>query len=114
MAETQIVESDSKPVIDYLSLALSLPKTDERFSQCRFQENYTVNAINTNTDTLRYFFDPLPGSATYDLSDLFLMAKIRITDSKDRPLAQDTEASIINNILFSAFRTMKIYLNEYR
>ena len=71
-----------------------------------------MNAITSNTHTLRYFLDPLLGAQTYDLSDMFLMAKIRVTDKEDNQIATDTEASVINDCLFSALKSMKVFIND--
>ena len=40
------------------------------------------------------------------------MAKIRITDKNNKKLADNVEASTINNILLSAFKKMIIYVND--
>ena len=78
----------------------------------RFLGNFTVNAISSNTHTLRYFLDPLLGAQTYDLSDMFMMAKIRCTDKDDNQIADNTEASIVNDCLFSALKSMKVFIND--
>ena len=43
---------------------------------------------------------------------MFFMGKVRITTKDDQTLPVDTEASTINDCLFSAIKTMKIYANE--
>ena len=97
----QVVETSSNPVIDYYSLALAVPPTDLWFKEwyvlrdknCtiagynRFLGNYTVNAITSNTHSLRYFLDPLLGAQTYDLSDMFFMRKIKVIDKDDNQIA---------------------------
>ena len=40
------------------------------------------------------------------------MAKLRITTKDDKQLADNTEASTVNMTLFSALKTMKLYVNE--
>ena len=41
------------------------------------------------------------------------MAKIRVTTEDDKQIPTNTEASTINMTLFSALKTMKLYVNEY-
>ena len=45
-----------------------------------------------------------------DLSDMFFMAKIKITTKDDQQLPENTEASTVNDSLFSAIKTMKLYI----
>ena len=40
------------------------------------------------------------------------MAKIRVTTEDDKQIPTNTEASTINMTLFSALKTMKLYVNE--
>ena len=40
------------------------------------------------------------------------MAKLRVTTQDDKQLPDDTEASTMNMTLFSALKTMKLYVNE--
>ena len=130
--EPQIVETSSRPVIDYLGLALQvrnlpmhqklwffwyfnvlqIPPTDSRFKESRFLGHYTVNAITTNTHTLRFYIEPLLGGQTWDLGEPFFMAKLRVTTQDDEQLPENTEASTINMTLFSALKTFKLYVNE--
>lgn len=62
--------------------------------------------------TLRYFIEPLLGPQTLDISDQFFMGKIRLTTDDDRQIPDNTEASTINMTLFSALKTMKLYIDE--
>ena len=77
-----------------------------------FLFKFQVNALTPNSHTLRYMLQPLLGAQTYDLSDMFFMAKIKVSTKKDAPLPDNTEASTINDCLFSAIKTMKLYVNE--
>ena len=43
---------------------------------------------------------------------MFLMAKIRVTDKDDNQIATNTEASTINDCLFSALKLMKLFIND--
>ena len=43
---------------------------------------------------------------------MFLMAKIRVTDKDDNQIATNTEASTINDCLFSALKSMKLFIND--
>ena len=43
---------------------------------------------------------------------MFFMAKIRITDSEDNQIADDTEVSTVNDSLFSALKSMKVFIND--
>ena len=100
------------------------------FSNCADQKTFHANllefikflglkcvsklvAITTNTHTLRYYMEPMLGGQTPDLSDIFFMAKIRVTTEDDKQIPDDTEVSTINMSLFSALKTMKLYINEY-
>ena len=40
------------------------------------------------------------------------MAKIKLTTKEDAQIPQNTEASTINDCLFSAIKTMKLYVND--
>ena len=78
----------------------------------RFLGNYSVNAITSNTHTLRYFLDGLLGPQTYDLSEMFMMAKIKITDKEDNQIKSSVETSVVNDCLFSALKSMKVFIND--
>ena len=41
-----------------------------------------------------------------------MMAKIRLTDKDNNQIAENTEASTINDCLFSAFKSMKGFIND--
>ena len=56
--------------------------------------------------------DPIRGAATYNLSEMYLQAKIKITDKNNQKLADNVDASTVNNILLSAFKKMTIYIND--
>ena len=43
---------------------------------------------------------------------MFLMAKLRLTDKEDNQIAMNTEASTINDCLFSALKSMKMFIND--
>ena len=43
---------------------------------------------------------------------MFLMAGLMLSNGVGNQIPKDTEASTINDSLFSAIKTMKIYLNE--
>ena len=43
---------------------------------------------------------------------MFFMAKIRCTDKEDGKLIDNTEASTINDSLFSALKSMKMFIND--
>ena len=68
--------------------------------------------ILSNQETSHFKKIFFRGPATFDLSDMYLMAKIRLTDKANNKLADGVEASTVNNILLSAFKKMTIYVNE--
>ena len=69
-----------------------------------------VNWITKETSVFRYFLDPLLGAQTYDLSDMFIMAKIKLTDKDGNQIAKNVEASTVNDCLMSAFKSVNMFI----
>ena len=46
------------------------------------------------------------------LTDMFMMAKIRVTDKDDNQIPENTEASTVCDSLFSSLKSMKLFIND--
>ena len=43
---------------------------------------------------------------------MFFMGKLRCTDNEDNKIADNTEFSTVNDCLFSALKSMKVFIND--
>lgn len=71
----------------------------------------TVNAVTHPLSTLEFFHS---GANDYyrDLSHVYLRLKVCLKAIDGQNLILDNNAGVVNNLLFSLFQTMEVFLNE--
>lgn len=71
----------------------------------------TVNAVTQPLSTLEYFHS---GASDYyrDLSHVYLRLRVCLRGEDGNPLLIDNNVGVANNLLYTLFQTMEVFLNE--
>lgn len=106
-----IIDSESLPIISYVNQYFSDPYYDLRYSQVHYQTFSTVNGISDETTTFTFNFPKQDDNTVYDLDNILMNCGISI-QTPSGLIAEDTLVSPINNIMLSAFKSLRIYINN--
>ena len=107
---TLTVDTASQPVLDYFSMfGNANPTFDNRYKYSTFT---TVYPEVTSESNYRFSMHTDYGHTVLDLKKILLVTKVTITDSKGQALAPNTVACPTNNLLYSMWRSIKVYCNN--
>lgn len=106
-----LIDSDSLPVINYVNQYFSEALHDLRYDQVYYQSYSTVNGISDETNTFTFNFPKQNDNTIFDLENIFMNCGISIQTSAGL-IAEDTLVSTINNVMLSAFKSLRIYINN--
>ena len=107
-----IVDSGATPVTNFLQSINAKPKFDARYRSSIYESAFKENAITPSTRIVRFKLDALKGGSRYDISDVIVEGRIRLCKNDLTPLDDNEAVSVVNNVLFSAFKSIRCYVNS--
>jgi hypothetical protein len=109
---SNFVDTTAKPVLDFSSSFFEDPAYDLRFNQTQFHQYYSINGLSRSTDTVSFILPAHSSNVSYDLNNIYIAAGISILTDDYKIIPDDTEVSVINNCLLSAFKSVRVFLND--
>jgi hypothetical protein len=107
---SNIIDTESKGVLDFSGSYFNPPNFDLRYNSTAFHQFYPLNGLSESTETISFILPSYVGPLTYDLDNIFISAGILLSEESG-PIPYDTELSVINNCLLSAFKAVRVYVN---
>ena len=108
MAEPLQIQPHAVPVEDFASSFFNHPPTDLRYEGTKYHPFYPTNAIRKG-DPSNVVIPRWNGRTVW--SRFFGAVQIAITNPDGSPLADNSVCAPINNVLMSAFKDIKTWLN---
>jgi len=72
----------------------------------------TVNAVTQPLSTLEYFHSGASSDYYRDLSHVYLRLRVCLRAEDGNPLLLDNNVGVANNLLYTLFQTMEVFVNE--
>ena len=106
-----VVSSDAKPALDYLSAAFRPPAYDARLSDTKYQYFFPITGVK-DTNCLRFSIPHQHGKFVPNIEKMVLALDVKVTNrSRTSTPPVGIESGPCNNFVNSLFKSLRIFYN---